>query len=117
MTTLPALFISHGAPTLPLEDSPARHFIEGLGRELPRPRAILAVSAHWETAAPAVSTAERPETIHDFHGFPQALYELRYPAPGAPELARRAVELLGARDVKATSDPIRGLDKSSKSNY
>jgi 4,5-DOPA dioxygenase extradiol len=110
MSALPALFISHGAPTLPLEDSAARHFIEGLGRELPKPRAILAVSAHWETAQPTVSTAERPETIHDFSGFPQALYRLQYPAPGAPDLARRVVELLDAKGIATRTDEKRGLD-------
>ena len=110
MAALPALFISHGAPTLPLEDSPARHFIASLGRELPKPRAILAVSAHWETVQPVVSTAEKPETIHDFHGFPRALYELTYPAPGAPDLARRAVALLGAEGIPAGTDAARGLD-------
>ena len=110
MTALPALFISHGAPTLPLEDSPARHFIESLGAKLPKPRAILAVSAHWETDRPAVSTAEKPETIHDFHGFPQALYALRYAAPGAPQLAHRVAELLGAKGLSVQTDPNRGLD-------
>src|SRR3954468_12815456 len=94
MNAIPALFVSHGAPTLPLEDSPARHFFEQLGRELPRPREILAISAHWETARPAVSRAEHPETIHDFRGFPEALYRLRYPAPGAPQLADRAARML-----------------------
>ena len=110
MSALPALFISHGAPTLPLEDSPARHFIAGLGADLPKPRAILAVSAHWETARPTVSAAERPETIHDFSGFPQALYRLRYPAPGAPELAGRVVELLEGIGIKTDIDADRGLD-------
>jgi 4,5-DOPA dioxygenase extradiol len=110
MAAIPALFISHGAPTLPLEDSPARHFIAGLARELPKPRSILAVSAHWETARPAVSAAEKPETIHDFNGFPEALYRLRYPAPGAPHLARRVAELLGARGMPVDVDPTRGLD-------
>jgi 4,5-DOPA dioxygenase extradiol len=110
MAALPALFISHGAPTLPLEDSPARRFIEALGRELPKPLAILAVSAHWETARATVSSAEKPETIHDFRGFPQALYDLRYPAPGAPGLARRVVELLREHDIPAAVDPGRGLD-------
>ena len=110
MSALPALFVSHGAPTLPLENSPARHFIAGLGNELPKPRAILAISAHWETARPAVSSAQRPETIHDFHGFPEALYRLRYAAPGAPELASRVATLLAAAGMPAEIDPARGLD-------
>jgi 4,5-DOPA dioxygenase extradiol len=110
MAAIPALFISHGAPTLPLEDSPARHFIERLGAELPRPRSILAVSAHWETQRPAVSAAQRPETIHDFRGFPEALYRLRYPAPGAPQLAQRVVQLLGEGGFQTDVDPQRGLD-------
>jgi 4,5-DOPA dioxygenase extradiol len=110
MSSIPALFISHGAPTLPLENSPARHFIERLGAELPRPKSILAISAHWETARPVVSAAEQPETVHDFSGFPAALYRLRYPAPGAPELARRVVELLAGQGLQVDVDPTRGLD-------
>jgi 4,5-DOPA dioxygenase extradiol len=110
MAVMPALFVSHGAPTLPLEDSPARHFIEGLGAQLPRPRAILAISAHWETQRPAVSAAEHPETIHDFHGFPAPLYRLRYPAPGSPQLAQRVAQLLAGHDIEADIDPQRGLD-------
>jgi 4,5-DOPA dioxygenase extradiol len=110
MTGIPALFVSHGAPTLPLEDSPARRFLEQLGHDLPRPRAILAVSAHWETAQPAVSRAEQPDTIHDFHGFPEALYRLRYPAPGAPQLADRAAGALRDAGFEVAVDPQRGLD-------
>ncbi len=108
--TLPSVFVSHGAPTLPLEEIPARGFLEGLGRDLGRPEAVLCISAHWETAAPALSLAASPETVHDFFGFPEALYRLRYPAPGAPGLARRAADLLGAAGQEASLDEEHGLD-------
>ena len=107
---LPALFLSHGSPMLPFEDIPARDFIAGLGPRLPRPRAILCISAHWETRAPAVSGAERPETIHDFSGFPEALYRLRYAAPGAPDLAARVATLLSDAGLACRIDPAQGLD-------
>jgi 4,5-DOPA dioxygenase extradiol len=107
---MPVLYVSHGAPTLPLEPSAARDFLTGLGAVVGRPRAILAVSAHWESARPAVSAAQQPETIYDFYGFPQALYRLRYPAPGAPQLAARIVELLAGQGMPAQLDPQRGLD-------
>lgn len=110
MKAMPSLFVSHGAPTLPLETSPARSFLAGLGAAIGRPRAILAVSAHWETDRPAVSAAARPETIHDFYGFPEALYRLRYPAPGAPQLAERVAGLLREEGMPVDIDPARGLD-------
>ena len=110
MSAIPSLFVSHGAPTLPLEDSPARHFISRLGAELSPPKAILAISAHWETDRPAVSAAEKPETIHDFHGFPEALYRLRYPAPGSPDLAQRVAGVLHAQGFATDIDASRGLD-------
>lgn len=110
MQRLPALFVSHGAPTLPLETGPANAFLSGLGHEIGRPRAILAVSAHWETGQPTVSAASAPETIYDFHGFPRELYRLRYPAPGAPQLAQRTAGLLRAQGLQAAIDPDRGLD-------
>ena len=107
---LPALFVSHGAPTLILDDVPARAFLAHLADAVERPRAVLCVSAHWETERPAASTVARPETIHDFYGFPDALYKLHYAAPGAPDLAARAVGLLAAAGIKAATDSGRGLD-------
>ncbi|MBC7908339.1 MAG: dioxygenase [Rhodospirillaceae bacterium] len=102
--SLPALYVSHGSPMIMIEPSPARDFLVGLGPSLPRPSAILMVSAHWTTTAPVVSTATQPETIHDFGGFPPALYQLQYPAPGAPALAERVTALIGAATER------RGLD-------
>jgi 4,5-DOPA dioxygenase extradiol len=107
---LPSVFVSHGAPTLPFEEVPARRFLEDLGRELGRPEAVLCVSAHWESARPALSLAEAPETIHDFYGFPESLYEITYSAPGAPELARRAAALLAGAGREASLVETRGLD-------
>jgi len=111
---LPALFISHGAPTLAIEPSAARDFLSGYGRELDRrfgrPSAIVVASAHWETPEPRISTATDPETIHDFRGFPEELYRMRYAAPGAPAIAEEARRLLEAGGISATTDARRGLD-------
>jgi 4,5-DOPA dioxygenase extradiol len=110
MGELPALFVSHGSPMHALEPGAAGEAWKELARRLPRPRAILVASAHWETEAPMLTGTARPETIHDFYGFPQPLYQIRYPAPGAPELAARASELLERAGFEAVIDPERGLD-------
>jgi 4,5-DOPA dioxygenase extradiol len=106
----PALFVSHGSPMLALTETPARSFLAGLSATLPRPRAILVVSAHWETDAPMVNAVERNGTIHDFFGFPRALYQLAYPAPGDAALAQRIAALLGEAGFPTGLDPKRGLD-------
>ncbi len=109
MNRLPSLFLSHGAPTLPIDPSlPSAEFAT-LGAQLPRPEAVLMLSAHWGTAQPVASISTEPETIHDFYGFPRQLYEIQYPAPGAPDLARRAAALLGEGGLHAELQP-HGLD-------
>lgn len=105
----PSVFVSHGPPTLILDDNPATAFLRSLGDQLGRPKAVLCVSAHWETPSPSISTATAPETIHDFYGFPDALYALDYPAPGAPDLAARAAEALADAGLPCTGE-ARGLD-------
>lgn len=110
MSPPPALFVSHGAPTLVLSDAPAKTFLERLGPALPRPAAILAISAHWETPGPTVSVADDPETIHDFFGFPRALHEMTYPVPGAPELAHDVAARLQEAGLGPVTKAVRGLD-------
>ena len=107
----PVAFVSHGAPSLALDaGDPTHEFLKGFGRALGQPRAVLCISAHWDTAAPALTAGDGPATIHDFFGFPEPLYALRYPAPGAPWLALRVRELLAAAGVDAHLDLRRGLD-------
>lgn len=110
MKTLPSLFVSHGAPTFALEPGLAGPRLTALGRSLPRPAAVLVISAHWATPQPRVTASPRPGTIHDFGGFDRALYRIEYPAPGHPELAARAVELLRAAGWDAAGDEQRGRD-------
>jgi len=94
-----------------LSDSPARRFIESLGQSLPRPKAIVVVSAHWETAGGAmVSLAEQPETIYDFGGFPSALYDIRYEPAGSPQVAEHAASLIEAAGIPIGRSARRGLD-------
>lgn len=106
--TLPVLFLGHGSPMNAIEDNVWSQAWRALGARLPRPRAILCVSAHWETHGPWVTGHAAPSTIHDFGGFPRALFDAQYPAPGDPALAQRVVDLLG--DAQARIDPERGLD-------
>ncbi|WP_411339680.1 class III extradiol ring-cleavage dioxygenase [Sphingopyxis sp. J-6] len=114
MRRLPSLFVSHGSPMMALEPSPARTFLAGLGDRLPRPRAILMVSAHhdaaWQGGRATVTASPAPPTIHDFGGFPDELFAMRYPAPGDPALAARIAELLAGHGLAVTADPDRGLD-------
>lgn len=107
---LPTLFLSHGAPTLPIMECPATSFLRGLAGTMERPKAILVASAHWETERPEVSAVASNATIHDFYGFPRVLYQMTYPAPGDPALAMRVAGLLHAAGMKTTLDPARGLD-------
>lgn len=112
--SLPSLFISHGSPMMALEPSDARYYLSSLGGTLPRPQSILVVSAHhdaaWTDGQATITTSAHPETIHDFGNFPQALFDMRYPAPGNPDLAARVQNLLAQAGVDVVADGRRGLD-------
>jgi 4,5-DOPA dioxygenase extradiol len=111
MPRLPVLFVSHGSPMFAVEPGLAGPQLARLGATLPRPRAVLVLSPHWMTPGGVrVTTSTAPATIHDFGGFPPELYEIQYPAPGAPDIAARALELLRAAGWNAAPDPQRGLD-------
>ncbi|MGN6280330.1 4,5-DOPA dioxygenase extradiol [Frateuria sp.] len=111
MTRLPTLFLGHGNPMNALHDNPWTQAWSALGQRLPRPRGVLSVSAHWYVPETAVTAMAAPRTIHDFGGFPRELFEVQYPAPGDPDLARRVAELLQPLEVRA--DLSWGLDHGS----
>ena len=112
MTEYSSLFISHGAPTLLVEESPARSYLTGLGKHLGTPSAILVISAHHHSSGDhiAVTSGKTPKTIHDFSGFPEALYQVTYPAPGDPKLASEIIDRLNEAGIPADSDANRGFD-------
>lgn len=105
---MPALFVGHGNPMNAIEDNAFRRGWAEVAKRISRPKAVLCISAHWETEGVFVTGTQSPETIHDFFGFPQALFDVRYPAPGDPALARRTADLLADHDARI--DPDRGLD-------
>lgn len=101
---MPVLFVGHGSPMNAIEENEWSRGFRALAALLPRPRAILAVSAHWYVAGTFATSDERPATIHDFGGFPEPLYRIEYPAPGDPALARRAVSLVGEQRAALRGD-------------
>ncbi len=108
--SLPTVFISHGAPSLLLEDIPAREFLKKLGKRYSNVNAVICISAHWMTHVPTVNMMEKFDTIHDFYGFPSELYSVEYHANGDLELARLTSELIQNSGIPCELDNKRGLD-------
>jgi 4,5-DOPA dioxygenase extradiol len=106
---MPVLFVGHGSPMNAIEHNAFTETLSGMAARLPRPKAVCVISAHWVTAGSEVLASEHPRTIHDFYGFPRPLYEVQYPAPGAPVEA----EKLAAADPAITPDETWGLDHGS----
>ena len=110
MQKLPTLFISHGSPMHAINAGAAGDVWAALANELPKPKAVLMVTAHWETNLPMLSGNAKPAMIYDFGGFPEALYKINYPAPGAPDIAAKAQALLKDAGITAGIDGCRGID-------
>lgn len=107
---LPALFISHGAPTLAIEQSATTSALARIGQNLPKPRAIVIMSAHWQSAKLEISSNPQPKTWHDFSGFSPELYDIQYPATGQPALAETLAQQLTARGITCSVNPVRACD-------
>ena len=105
---MPVLFLGHGNPMITIDDNAYTRAWRSLGASLPRPRAVLCVSAHWYVPETLVTGDEHPRTVHDFGGFPKALYDVQYPAPGHPALAQEIVEMLSP--TRVALDQGRGFD-------
>ena len=105
---IPVIFLGHGSPMNAIASNEFTDQLRIIGKELPKPRAILMISAHWETQGTWITAMDKPKTIHDFYGFPKELYEIEYPAPGSPRLANEIVEIIG-ESVKLDLDNW-GLD-------
>jgi len=108
---MPVLFIGHGSPMNIILNNGYTQSLMTLGKSLPRPRAIMVISAHWLTTGTYVTCMEQPRTIHDFYGFPNELYRLRYMSPGSPAIAREAAKIVGRTNIGCNSDW--GLDHAS----
>lgn len=116
LITLPALFIGHGNPMNALQINSYTEGWQRIGREIPRPKAILAISAHWYVPGTGVTISTSPKTIHDFGGFPQELFQVQYPAPGDPELARRVHEMLAPCPSRSTTPGGSTMGRGRSSN-
>jgi len=103
---MPVIFVGHGSPMNAIEENEYTQGWREIAASIPKPAAILSISAHWVTDGTKVSVLENPETIHDFYGFPKALFDMEYPAAGSPLFAAKTIELLG----NAAADRSWGLD-------
>lgn len=106
---MPALFIGHGSPMNAIQENSFTKALNGLGKKIPLPKAILVVSAHWMTEGTWITKMERPKTIHDFYGFPQQLFDVQYPAPGSPKVATEIQSLIGDPQIQFDTETW-GLD-------